>query len=154
MSKRLFKDFGIQSKLVALVLATTLASMLLTGLLGFWDSSSSMQQVGYQQVASFRNARVEAIREHLEQLGDNAMATSEIQIAIDGPQVFAKAYNELSDIDDNQKKKLMSYYESSLVPRLIKYLCTQNVDAAPRAVCPRQVCGPCDRLDRPRALAF
>lgn len=120
--KRLFKDFGIQSKLVALVLATTLASMLLTGILGFWVSSSSMQQAGYQQLTSFRNSRAEAIREHLEQLGDHVMTTSEIRITIEGLQAFTKAFNELPDINDIQKKKLMSYYESSFVPRLAKYL--------------------------------
>ena len=122
--KRLFQDFGIQSKLVPLVLATTSASMLLTGLLGFWASSFSMQQDGYQQPTSFRNARAEAIREHLEQLGNHVMTTPEIRIAIDGLQAFTKAYNELSNIDDNQKKKLKSYYGSSPVPKLIKYLCT------------------------------
>lgn len=118
--KRLFQDFGIQSKLVPLVLATTSAGMLLTGLLGFWASSSSMQQAGYQQLASFRNARAEAIREHLEQLGNHVITTSEIRITIDGLQALAKACNELSDIDDNQTKKLMSYFDSSLVPGLIK----------------------------------
>ena len=124
MMKRLFQDFGIQSKLVDRVLATTSASMLLTGLLGFWASSSSMQQAGYQQLTSFRNARAEAIREHLEQLGNHVMTTSEIRITIDGLQVFAKTYNKLSDVGDNQKKRLMSYDESSLVPGLIKCLCT------------------------------
>jgi hypothetical protein len=152
MIKRFFKDFGIQSRLAALVSATTLARMLLTGLLDFWASTSSMQQAGYRQLTSFRNDRAEAIREHLEQLGNHIMATSEVQIAIDGLQAFAKACNKLSDIDDNQKT-LISVYESSLVPRLIKYLCAYSVDAAPRAVCPRQFCGPCDRLDRPGALA-
>jgi methyl-accepting chemotaxis protein len=122
MMKRRFKDFGIQSKLVPLVLATTSASMLLTGLLGFWPSSSSMQQAGYQQLASFRNARAEAIREHLEQLGSHIMTISEFRIMIEGLQAFAKTYNELSDIDVNQAKKLMSQYESSLASGLIKYL--------------------------------
>jgi class 3 adenylate cyclase len=122
MIKRLFKDFGIQSKLVALVLATTLASMLLTGLLGFWASSSSMQQAGYQQLTSFRNARAEAIREHLEQLGNHVMTTSEIRITIDGLRAFTQAYGQLPDISDNQKKKLMSFYELKIVPRLVKYL--------------------------------
>lgn len=95
--KRRFNDFGIQSKLVPLVLATTSASMLLTGLLGFWASSSSMQQAGYQQLASFRNARAEAIREHLEQLGSHIMTISEFRIMIEGLQAFAKTYNELSE---------------------------------------------------------
>lgn len=122
--KRLFKDFGIQSNFVPLVLTTTSASMLLTGLLGLWASSSSMQQAVYQQLTSFRNARAEAIREHLEQLGNHLLTTSEIRITIDGLQAFTKAYNELSDVGDNQKKKLMSYDESSLVPGLIKCLCT------------------------------
>jgi class 3 adenylate cyclase len=124
MIKRFFRDFGIQSKLVALVLATTLASMLLTGLLGFWVSSSSMEQAGYQQLTSFRNARAEAIREYIEQLGDNVMVTSEIQFAIDGLRAFTQAYGQLPDTSDNQKKKLETYYKSSYTPSLAKYLDT------------------------------
>jgi len=118
MIKRFFSDFGIQSKLVALVLATTLTSMLFTGLLGFWISSSSMQQAGYQKLTSLRNARAEAIREHLEQVGDIVKTTSEIRFAIEGFQAFIQAYGQMPDISDNQKKKLMTYYESSYVPML------------------------------------
>lgn len=124
MIKRLFSDFGVQSKLVALVLASTLTTMLLTGLLGFWVSSSSMQQAGYQQLMSFRNARAEAIRDYIEQLGDNVMATSEIQFTVDGLRAFTQAYGQLPDIGDIQKKKLMSYYETTFAPRLAKYLDT------------------------------
>ena len=40
MMKRLFQDFGIQSKLVPLVLAKTSAGMLLTGLVSFSISSN------------------------------------------------------------------------------------------------------------------
>ncbi len=56
-----------------------------------------MQQAGYQQLASFRNARAEAIREHLEQLGSHIMTISEFRIMIEGLQAFAKTYNELSE---------------------------------------------------------
>lgn len=119
--KSLFRNFGVQSKLVALVLATTLVSMLLTGLLGFFVARQLMEDAGYQRLSAFRNARVEAIREHLEQLRDHVLTTSETRITIEGTKEFTKAFSQLPDITDGQKKELRAYYDYEFIPMLKRH---------------------------------
>lgn len=92
--------------------------MLLTGLLGFFVASSLMEEAGYQRLTALRNARAEAIREHLDQLSDHVKTTSETRIAIEGVQSFAKAFAQLPDASDTQKKDLSLYYQGEYIPLL------------------------------------
>lgn len=126
MLRKLFRNFGVQSKLVTLVLTASLLSLLLTGLLSFSVARHLLAEAGYERLTAVRNARAEAIKEYVEQLSDHVMTLSETRMTIDATKRFTETFNQLPDLNDSQKKQLKSYYETEFIPRL-----KEKVEGAP-----------------------
>jgi class 3 adenylate cyclase len=120
MIAKLFRTFGVQSKLITLVLSASLVSLLLTGLLSFGVARHLLSEAGYERLTSLRNTRSEAIKAYTEQLSDHVMTLSETRLTIDGIQRFRQAFDQLPDISEDQKRDLRNYYESEFIPKLRK----------------------------------
>jgi len=115
---KLFQNFGVQSKLISLVLGASLVSLLLTGLLSFGVARHLLEEGGYERLTAIRNARAVAIKETVEQLSDHVMTLSETRMTIDATKRFREGFNQLQSLDANQEKALRNYYETIFIPRL------------------------------------
>jgi class 3 adenylate cyclase/HAMP domain-containing protein len=116
--RKIFQNFSVSSKLVTLVLTASLVSLLLTGLLSFGVAKHLMEEAGIERMTAMRNGRAEAIREYVEKLSDHVLTLSETRMTIDATKRLTQAFNQLSDINDGQKKDLKRYYETDFVARL------------------------------------
>jgi class 3 adenylate cyclase len=118
MLRRFWRNFGVQSKLVSLVLTASLVSLLLTGLLSFGVARHLLADAGYQRLNTLRNARAEGVKDYVEQLSDHVMTLSETRMTIDGIKRFTQAYNQLPAINETQLGQLKRYYETDFIPKL------------------------------------
>lgn len=118
MLAKLVRHFGVQSKLISLVLVASLVSLLLTGLLSFGVARHLLSEAGQERLTSVRNARADAVAEYLEQLSDQVITLSETRMTIDAIQRYSQAFKQLPDINPEQKKQLRSYYEQVYIPKL------------------------------------
>jgi class 3 adenylate cyclase len=114
----LFQNFGVQSKLISLVLGASLVSLLLTGLLSFGVARNLLAEEGYERLTAIRNAQAVAIKETVEQLSDHVMTLSETRMTIDATKRFSEGFNQLQGLNANQEKALKTYYETIFIPKL------------------------------------
>ena len=113
-------NFGVQSKLITLVLTASLLSFLLTGMLSFSVAQHLLSQAGIERLTTIRNARSEAIKDYVEQLSDQLMTLSETRMTIDAMKRFTAAFSQLPDINEVQKQRLATYYKTDFIPKLSK----------------------------------
>ncbi|MFM7264880.1 MAG: hypothetical protein ACKOZW_04675 [Cyanobium sp.] len=105
MLAKLVRHFGVQSKLISLVLVASLVSLLLTGLLSFGVARHLLSEAGQERLTSVRNARADAVAEYLEQLSDQVITLSETRMTIDAIQRYSQAFKQLPDINPEQEKE-------------------------------------------------
>lgn len=125
---KLFQNFGVQSKLISLVLGASLLSLLLTGLLSFGVARHLLAEGGYERLTAIRNARAVAIKETIEQLSDHVMTLSETRMTIDATRRFSEGFNQLQGLNTNQEKVLRNHYETIFIPKL-----KQKIEGEPAA---------------------
>jgi class 3 adenylate cyclase len=127
MFGQIFRKFGVQSKILAMVLAASLLSLLLTGFVSFGIARHLLSEAGYSHLVSLRNDRAEAIKNHFAQLKDHVQTMSEAQMTVNAIKEFSAAIGQLPDITEPQGKVLKSYYTDDLLPKLKK-----NIGGEPR----------------------
>jgi class 3 adenylate cyclase len=118
MSMNDFKPFGVQTKLIALVLSASLVCILLTGLLSFGMARHLLAEAGYERLTSMRSSQAVAVNQYLKELGDHVMTLSEAPMTVDAARRFIKGFNQLPEINEAQKKELLNHYETEFVPTL------------------------------------
>ena len=128
MVLKLFRQLGVQSKVLAMVLLASMLSLLLTGLVSYSIGSHVLTKAVTNQLVALRNSRVEAIRDYFGFLSNHVLTTGEGFLVIDGLKDFRAAYPKLQNttLSAEQQKKLVAYYTDVFIPRLKK-----NVDGEP-----------------------
>jgi len=127
MVGQIFRKFGVQSKILAMVLAASLFSLLLTGFVSFGIARHLLTESGYSRLISIRNARAEAIKDYFERLSEHVMTMSEAQMTINATKEFSAAMGLLPDITEPQQKVLKSYFSNDFLPKL-----KENIGGEPR----------------------
>jgi class 3 adenylate cyclase len=120
MLKNFFRTFGVQSKLIALVLSASLVSLLFTGFLSFGVARHLLSETGYERLTAMRGSQAVALSEYVERLGNHVMTLSEARMTVDAAKRFTDAFNQLPDINEAQKKQLRAYYDTQFIPKLKK----------------------------------
>ena len=128
MVLKLFRQLGVQSKVLAMVLLASLLSLLLTGLVSYNIGSHVLTTAATNQLIALRNSRVEAIKDYFGFLSNHALTMGEGFLVIDSIRDFRAAYTKLQNtvLSAEQQKKLVSYYSNIFIPKLRK-----NVDGEP-----------------------
>ncbi|MFM7266836.1 MAG: hypothetical protein ACKOZW_14855, partial [Cyanobium sp.] len=109
---------GVQTKLVALVLGASLATILITGLLSFGVARHLLAEAGYERLAAMRSSQAVALTQYLKELSDHVLTLSEARMTIDAAKEFSQAFRKLPEITDQQKAELRAYYQNEYIPRL------------------------------------
>lgn len=128
MILKLFRQLGVQSKVLSMVLLASLLSLLLTGLVSYSIGSHVLTSVATNQLVALRNSRVEAIKEYFGFLSNHVLTMGEGFLVIDSLKDFRSAYPKLQNttLSAEQQKKLVAYYTNVFMPRLKK-----NVEGEP-----------------------
>ena len=128
MVLKLFRQLGVQSKVLAMVLLASLLSLLLTGLVSYSIGSHVLTNAVTNQLVALRNSRVESIKDYFGFLSNHVLTMGEGFLVIDSLKDFRAAYPKLQNttLSAEQQKKLVAYYTDIFIPRLKK-----NVDGEP-----------------------
>ena len=128
MVLKLFRQLGVQSKVLAMVLLASLLSLLLTGLVSFSIGSHVVATAVSNQLVALRNSRVDALNEYFGFLRNHVLTMSEGFLVIDAIKDFRAAYPKLQNtaLSAEQQKKLVAYYTDIFIPKLRK-----NVEGEP-----------------------
>ena len=128
MVLKLFRQLGVQSKVLAMVLLASLLSLLLTGLVSYSIGSHVLTTAVTNQLVALRNSRVESIKDYFGFLSKHVLTMGEGFLVIDSLKDFRAAYPKLQSttLSAEQQKKLVAYYTDVFVPRLKK-----NIDGEP-----------------------
>jgi class 3 adenylate cyclase len=128
MVLKLFRQLGVQSKVLAMVLLASLLSLLLTGLVSYNIGSHVLTTAATNQLIALRNSRVEAIKDYFGFLSNHVLTMGEGYLVIDSLKDFRAAFTKLEStvLSPEQQKKLVAYYKDDFLPKLKK-----NVEGDP-----------------------
>jgi class 3 adenylate cyclase len=128
MVLKLFRQLGVQSKVLAMVLLASLLSLLLTGLVSYSIGSHVLTTAATNQLIALRNSRVESIKDYFGFLSNHVLTMGEGFLVIDSLKDFRAAFAKLDStvLSPEQQKKLVGYYSDVFMPKLKK-----NVEGDP-----------------------
>jgi hypothetical protein len=92
-----FKNLSFQTKLLAIVLTTSLITLLLTGWISYSSSKNTLSEAAYNQLTGLRNARAQAIADYFDTLQHQVLTSSESGIVINSIKEFKPAVQKLKE---------------------------------------------------------
>lgn len=130
MALPILKSLNLQSKLLAMLLAASLVSMLLTGFIAYTSGRDTIQQNVTNQLTGFRAAKADEIEAYFNNMEQHILTLSEASMTIDSLQGFTTALQNLRDkpLDSGQRGQLTQFYEKDFLPALSK-----NIEGTPSA---------------------
>ncbi|MBM3967940.1 MAG: hypothetical protein FJ308_23235, partial [Planctomycetes bacterium] len=81
---------SIQSKMILILLAVSLASIALMGWIGYVSGESAIRQSVENQLQGMQVSKSTTLRTRLEALRDQVISMSDSRIAIDGVKLFSE----------------------------------------------------------------
>ena len=97
MVLKLFRQLGVQSKVLAMVLLASLLSLLLTGVVSYSIGSHVLTSAATNQLVALRNSRVESIKDYFGFLTNHVLTMGEGFLVIDSLKDFRAAYPKLQN---------------------------------------------------------
>lgn len=110
----------IQSKLLIMLLLTSVISCLVVGFVGYRSGRDSLRDAAFESLREIRESRSREITRQYEQTRDSLVIYTRGSTAIDAVQAFQDGFHELeeSSIDAEQEEQLETYYEDVFVAGL------------------------------------
>jgi hypothetical protein len=121
--------FGIVSKLLLMLLATSIISCLVIGVVAYRSGRDALRDKAFEQLRFVRNARAEEITHEYTRLLDNLAVFTRGFTSIQALQAFTKAFDDLGSatIDEAHAKALTDYYTNTFVPKLARNFGTETL---------------------------
>jgi hypothetical protein len=122
---------GIQSKLLAMLLAFTVLSTLVAGFFGYRSGSHGLTAAAYEQLTSVRDARTREVNSLYAVLRRSALLNGLNATGTESMTAFTRAFKELQTetVTPADQAALDRYYEKVFIPELAKNV-EGEVDAA------------------------
>lgn len=117
-----FSGFGsIQSKLLVMLLLSSIISAAVVGFFGYRSGTEALRDTSFARLTELREQRTTAVREYLASERSAAILNSQ-GISVEAIEAFDSAYDELREetVTDAQRTTLDDYYVNSFVPQLQK----------------------------------
>ena len=111
---------SIRSKLVFLLLATSIVSILIIAWQGYQSAREAMNEATYNQLNTLRSAKVQQIDSYFSNISNQVQGFAHNRVVIDAVNEFRTAFhlaNRESTTED-QKKLVESFYRKEFIPRL------------------------------------
>lgn len=119
---------GIQSKLLLMLLVTSIVSCLVVGIVGYTSGRDALRDKAFDQLTFLRNSRAREITREFNRLLNTMVLLSRGQTANDGVEEFSAGFDELADstLSSDQDEALDTYYEDVFVEGLNRNLGTTS----------------------------
>ncbi len=113
---------SIRSKLVFLLLATSIASILIIAWQGYQSAKIALNEATYDQLSTLRAAKVQQIGSYFDNINNQVLGFADNQVIIDALNEFRTAYHLAGreSISDDEQEAVESFYRKSFIPRLKK----------------------------------
>lgn len=115
-----FNKLSIQSKLMLMVLLTSILSITLIGYIGYTSGRENLTQTVFNQLTSLRAAKASELQAYFDTLEDEALSISESPLTTNALKAFKPAYFALNttEITPAQNQRIEKYYRESFIPEL------------------------------------
>lgn len=119
---RSLTQLSIKSKLIAMLLAVSSCSILVTAYLGYKSGQSNLTDRVFSQLTSVRASKAYQIESYFKTLRNHIQTLSENPSVVDAMQEFDTDYRLIdnSKIPDKFEQKLTEYYREQFLTRLTK----------------------------------
>ena len=124
----LFNRLSIQSKMILLLLAVSLASIAVMSWIGYRTAREALMQSARDRLQGVRVAKTTTLKAMLESLRDQVVSISDSKAVIEGMRAFRAAHRELgaATLTPEENAKLDAFYRDYFIPELDK-----NVEGTP-----------------------
>ena len=115
---------AVQSRLIVLLLAVSLGSILSIGWIGYRSARDSITYAVQQQLQSVRHSKTTALVDMLKGLRNQVLSISDGRMATDGMAGFRRGFAGLQDasLDPQQDEELRRWYAEEFIPELKSHL--------------------------------
>lgn len=125
------RSLGFQSKLLIMLLAVSVTSVLVAGSIGYLSGTRSLRDAEYQKLIQLRESRSREIAAYYEGISDAATVLTHSSATINAAKDFAGAFGELqkTPLPPNAMGAVDTFYSTVFGPELAKGT-GQQADAA------------------------
>ncbi len=119
---------SIQSKLMLMLLAVSIASILVISYVGYTSGKEAILQNIYYQITELRNSRARQVQSYFNYVQNHAITLAEDPTVIEAMESFTDSFNEVEseEVSGDMISDLWRFYEKEFIPRL-----QMNVDGNP-----------------------
>lgn len=118
------RSMGFQSKLLIMLLAVSVISVLIAGVLGYISGTSSLRDAEYQRLTQLRESRHREISNYYDSIGDAATVLTHSSATTTAMKDFTAAFADLQTtaLPPNADETINTYYKNVFGPELEKGL--------------------------------
>jgi class 3 adenylate cyclase len=122
---------SIQSKIMLMLLVSSLASVAVIGVVEYFDGRSKLMPVAAERMTQLREAQKRAIEMLFGDLTNSLVVYTRASTAEEAVQAFTAGFDELADapVDPGQQQALQSYYTDKLI-KPVQQTTGQKLDMA------------------------
>lgn len=111
---------SIRSKLVILLLLSSIISIFIVAYQGYKSAQGALNQSIENQLTTLREAKIQQVEAYFSDIHNQVLAFSENRTIIEALNEFRTAYRltEKEAVNDAAKENLANYYRNEFIPRL------------------------------------
>lgn len=111
---------GIQSKLLLMLLAVSVLSAAVVGLIGYRSGSESLRQAAFDRLTEVRESRTAAITDLFTRIKGESVVLTRGTTAVEAVSEFGDAFTALNDqpVNPADSATVDSWYQNSFAPKL------------------------------------
>jgi class 3 adenylate cyclase len=119
-ARRRRAGLSIQSTVLLMLLGVSLASNVLVGVIGYVNATDSLRDAAFERLVEVRDSREREISRLFSTIENTVVVHSRGQSVVDATVAFTRDFDELesSELDDEQRALLDTYYADVFGPRL------------------------------------
>jgi class 3 adenylate cyclase len=116
------RSLGFQSKLLVMLLAVSVLSVLIAGAIGYLSGTQSLRDTEYQRLTQLRESKAREITAFYESITDSATIITHSSSTIDAVKAFGPAFAELqkTPLPPGAREAVSKYYATVFGPELAK----------------------------------
>ncbi|MDV3126314.1 HAMP domain-containing protein [Mycobacterium sp. 21AC1] len=112
--RRVLSRISIQSKLLAMLLITSVLSAAVVGFIGYQSGRSSLRESVFDRLTETRASQARQLEAEFRYLRDSLVVYTRGTTAVDAARAFTAGFDQLSDatISPPQQKSIVDYYQN------------------------------------------
>jgi class 3 adenylate cyclase len=118
LRRRITSRISIQSKLLMMLLATSVLSAAVVGAIGYQSGRSSLRESVFDRLTEIRQSQSRQLQEGIGDLKDSLVIYTRGATSVQAVQAFTAGFDQLADANINpaQQQSLVDYYAKQFAP--------------------------------------